>query len=450
MTEKEDFWKQCQQQVKKLIPADQYKKWIKPLRANYRDNVVLISATNGWEGRKVQDSFGDVIEAAVREVADDGEVQVQFDYQRTPAVPLRSGRKKKSATRQQQAPSLEERFTFERFVTGSTKGVEKAMAWDAANSFNDELMTLVIFGDSGFGKTHLLHAIGHRIYEQHPDKAIKLTHSTSFVNEVTSILAKPQGRNINAAMRALQSEYTQHDVILMDDLHRLAGKDKTQAEFLELLNIWQERRTKLAFVSLAPIAELEKLNPALRSRLLGGVSIQAMEPDEDAKVQILLQHAAREDCNLPQDVAEYLAQQLDGDIRVLKGTLLTIVKAQRFSGRKTRGIGKDAVDRALGSLNRQKRPVTAERVLDLVSDRFNVSPADIKSNARVHSKLIPRQIGMLLTREFTSLPYTEIATAFGRKDHTTVKNALEAIERKMRSDVRLRRDYDWLKSELRK
>ena len=423
------------------------------MKAERQGNIVLISSTNGWAGRRVQDDFGEVIAAAIRAEADDESLQIQFDNARSSAIatPKRSERHSAQKAKQQTA-DLEERFTFDQYVSGTTKKIEKGMAMEVASSFNDDLMTLVIFGDSGLGKTHLLHAIGHHIYDEFPDKAIKLTHSTSIVNEVTSILKPtgPQGRNINAAMRSLQSKYSQHDVILLDDLHRLVGKKKIQEEFLHLLNMWQEHRTKLAFTSLGPLADLEQLDPALRSRLLGGVSIHAVEPDEDTKIEILLEHAAREDFKLPSNVAQYLAHQLDGDIRILKGTLLSIVKAQSFSGRRLHPITEEAVDRALRSLNRQKKPVTAERVLDLVSERFDVSVQDIKSAARTHTKLIPRQMGMLLTHEFTSLPHTEIATAFGRKDHTTVKNALSAIGRKMQSDRQLRRDYDWLKSELKR
>ena len=453
MSDKSELWARCLQQFKERFSADEYDQWIKPLRADFQDDVLLISSTNGWAGRKVQHRFGDAIRTVVQNQLGDEAVKIEFSNRRSQSVgvPLRTNKRPARSPSPAQ-PDLDKQFTFDQFVTGSTKGVEKAVALDVANSFNDDLMVLVIYGDSGMGKTHLLHAIGHHIYEKFPDKAIELTHSTSLVNEVTSILAKtgPQNRNINAAMRSLQDKYSQHDVILLDDLHRLVGKQKIQEEFLHLLNIWHKQRTKLAFTSLGPLADLERLDPALRSRLLGGISIHAVEPDEDAKVQILLQHAAREEVNLPQNVAQYLAQQLEGDIRILKGTLLSIVKAEKHSGRRLRSISEESVDRALHNLNRTRKPVTAERVLDLVSERFNVSVHDIKGAARVHSKLIPRQMGMLLTHEFTSLPHTEIATAFGRKDHSTVKNALSAIERKMKSDAQLRRDYDWLKHELKK
>ena len=453
MSDETELWERCHRQFKQRIGAIDYDKWIKPLRADFDGDVLLISSTNGWAGRKVQDTFGEVIRTVVRDQADNAALKIEFSNKRSQPVgePLRVNRRPSRIPKSSRA-DLDQQFTFDQFVAGSAKGVEKAVAYDVANSFNDDLMVLVIYGDSGMGKTHLLHAIGHHIYEKFPDKAIELTHSTSLVNEVTSILkpSGPQNRNINAAMRSLQDKYSQHDVILLDDLHRLVGKQKFQEEFLHLLNIWQKQRTKLAFTSLGPLADLERLDPALRSRLLGGISIHAVEPDEDTKVQILLQHAAREEVSLPQNVAQYLAQQLEGDIRILKGTLLSIVKAEKYSGRRLRSITEESVDRALRNLNRAKKPVTAERVLTLVSERFNVSVNDIKGAARVHSKLIPRQMGMLLTHEFTSLPHTEIATAFGRKDHSTVKNALSAIERKMKSDARLRRDYDWLKHELKK
>ena len=453
MSDKSELWERCHHEFRLRFNADEYDKWIKPLRADFQGDVLLISSTNGWAGRKVQDTFGGAIKSVIRNQVGDASIKVEFSNRRSQPVgkPLRTDRRA-SRTRNSPQPDLDKQFTFDQFVTGSTKAVEKAVALDVANSFNDDLMVLVIYGDSGMGKTHLLHAIGHHIYDKFPDKAVELTHSTSLVSEVTSILTakSPQNLNINAAMRSLQDKYSQHDVILLDDLHRLVGKQKIQEEFLHLLNIWQKQRTKLAFTSLGPLADLERLDPALRSRLLGGISIHAVEPDEDTKVQILLQHAAREDVNLPQNVAQYLAQQLEGDIRILKGTLLSIVKAEKHSGRRLRPITEESVDRALRNLNRTRKPVTPERVLNLVSERFNVSVTDIKGAARVHSKLIPRQMGMLLTHEFTSLPHTEIATAFGRKDHSTVKNALSAIERKMNSDARLRRDYDWLKHELKK
>ncbi len=452
MSDKSELWQRCQHQFKLRFGENEYDKWIKPLRADFHGDVLLISSTNGWAGRKVQDAFGEDIRTVIRDQIRDASLKIEFSNKRSQALgaPLRTERRPSRAKKTSQ-PDLDKQFTFDQFITGSTKGVEKSVAYDVADSFNDDLMVLVIYGDSGMGKTHLLHAIGHHIYEKFPDKAIELTHSTSLVNEVTSILkpSGPHGRNINAAMRSLQDKYSQHDVILLDDLHRLVGKQKIQEEFLHLLNIWHKQHTKLAFTSLGPLADLERLDPALRSRLLGGISIHAVEPDEDAKVQILLQHAAREDVNLPQNVAQYLAQQLEGDIRILKGTLLSIVKTEKYSGRRLSSISEESVDRALRNLNRSRKPVTAERVLNLVSERFNVSVSDIKSGARVHSKLIPRQMGMLLTHEFTSLPHTEIATAFGRKDHSTVKNALSAIERKMKSDARLRRDYDWLKHELK-
>lgn len=447
------LWDRCQRRFRERIPADEYEKWIKPLRVDDEGNVLRIYAANGWAGRRVKEAYGEVITAVVRGEANNPKVVIKFSNRRKieQSLPLRMESRANSDPKIASQPVLEKNFTFDQFVTGGTKEVEKAVAYNVANSFSDDVMTLVIYGDSGLGKTHLLHAIGNHIYENFPDKAIGITHSTSFVNEVTSIL-RPSGsqeKNINAAMNALQNKYTQHDVILIDDLHRLVGKQKIQEEFLQILNIWQDHSTKLAFTSLGNVADLDRLDGSLRSRLLGGISIHALEPDEDAKVEILLQHASQEDVKMPRPVAEYLAEQLGGDIRILKGTLLSIVKAQKYSSRSKRSITTDSIDQALQSLNQNKIPVTADRVLQAVASRFNISVHDIKSRSRVRSKLIPRQMGMLLTQEFTSLPNTEIATAFGRKDHSNVKLAIAAIENKMKADAQLRRDYAWLKRELR-
>lgn len=455
MTNSQQLWDRCQQRFRERIPAEQYEQWIKPLRADLDTSGVRIYTTNGWTGRRVQASYGEVIRSVVRAEANDPSLKVVFSNKRniSRTQPIRAEAQSPSEDEKSppQQATLVKNYTFGQFVTGGTKDAEKAVAYDVADSFGDDLMTLVIFGDSGLGKTHLLHAIGNHIYENYPEKAVGLTHSTSLVNEVTSVLrpSGAQAQNINAAMNALHAKYAQHDVILLDDLHRLVGKKKIQEEFLELLNIWQERNTKLAFTSLGQSADLDQLDPSLRSRLLGGISIHAMEPDEDAKVEILLQHATQEDIDLPDPVAEYLASQLDSDIRILKGTLLSIAKAQTLSSRNKRTITTESVDRALHGLNRDRKPVTAERVLEAVATRFDVSVHEVTSSSRVRNKLIPRQMGMLLAQELTTLPNTEIATAFGRKDHTTVKHAVVAIEQKMKADIQLRRDYAWLKRQLK-
>lgn len=453
MTIKHDAWAHCHRELQQKMSEADFERWIRPLRVEVAGNALKLNFANRWDGKKVQESYGELIESVAQMVTGNDSVEVRYNTQAVAYAPkpLRSEREGVSSSTLH-ASELEPKFTFDRFVTGQSKHVEKAMALDVAESFSDDVMSVVIFGDSGLGKSHLLHAIGHQIYEQNPEKAIKVAHSTSFVSEVTTILAPSRNReaSTNDLMQQLQNKYSRHDVVLLEDLHRLVNKPKIQEEFLHLLNMWHEQGTKLAFTSLGPMADLEDLEPALRSRLLGGVSIHAMTPDEDTKVQILLHQADEENVNLPTDVAAYMAQQLQGDIRVLKGTLLSIVKAHSHSGPRRRPITVESVDQTISIHRLDRAPVTANRILDLVSQRFKVSVLDVKGSARVHSKLIPRQMGMLLAHELTSLPLTEIAKAFGRKDHTTVKNALSAIERKMKSDINLRRDYDWLVNELRK
>ena len=430
-----------------------FERWIKPLRVDVVDNVLKLNFTNRWDGKKVKESFGELIQSVAQSVTGDESVTLQFDTHSSPSHPdpIRTGRESPLHS-DGQGTDLEPKFTFDRFVSGSAKHVEKAMAQDVADSFHDDLMSVVIFGDSGLGKSHLLHAIGHHISDSYPGKSIKVAHSTTFVSEVTTILAPNRASNAstNELMQQLQSKYSTHDVILLEDLHRLVNKPKIQEEFLHLLNMWQDQRTKLAFTSLGQMAHLEELDPALRSRLLGGMSIHAVAPDEETKVEILLHQAVEESIDLPPDVATYLAQQMKGDIRVLKGTLLSVVKAHRYSGAGRRPITFESIEQTLSIHHLNRMPITAGRILELVSQRFDVSVADIKGSARVHSRLIPRQMGMLLTHELTSMPLTEIAKAFGRKDHTTVKNALNAITRKMKVDFSLKRDYDWLQNELRK
>ena len=444
------IWTDCLAILKERTTPDIFNNYIKPLRVERRNDQFVVNAANRWIGRLIRDEQGELIRQVIAEAAGISEDQVLFAFKPEIAAENPSAiRVDTRATKQR--PQLDRNYRFDTFVGGRSKYVEKAIAMSAAESFTSDMATLVIFGNSGYGKTHLLHAIGHHIYDKYPEKALKVTHSTTFVNQVTSILKPSSSRkkNTNTAMQELQLDYTQHDVILLDDLHHLVGKKKTQEEFLHLLNIWQERQTKLAVTSLGDLKELDGLDSALRSRLLGGVAIHAIEPDESVKVQVLLHQAKKEDIDLPEPIAEYLASQLDGDIRVLKGTLLSIARTQAFSSRRSSAVTRGVVDDALDNLNRKKRAPTVEYILAAVSEHFDVSVNDIRSGTRVRSKLVPRQVGMMLAHELTTLPLTEIAAAFGRKDHSTVKNALVALPAKLNKDPDLRRDYDLLKKTLR-
>ena len=453
MNAQQKYWNQCQKLLRERTSADIYQRWLAPLRVEWQGNRVSVIAANRWAVRQIQDDYGHLIEDVVREVTANQHLLVTFkhsrDLRQPPALRVEYDEHTKTTAK---APRLEKDYTFDRFLTGTTKSAEKAAAIDVAESFESDLATVVIYGTTGLGKSHLLHAIGHHVVSRFPEKNIKLTHSTTFVNDITSILGArgPRKGSVSDEMMALQREYLRHDVILLDDLHRLVGKDKTQDEFLQLVDQWQTRGTKLVFASLGTTDELTELNPSLRSRLLGGLSIQAMEPDPSVKVQILLHQASREDYDLPEDVAEYLAEQLPSDIRVLKGTLMSIARAQPVLAGRRQRLTREAVDETLTSRNLKRQAVTADRILTEVGKYFGVTVADIQSSTRVRSKLIPRQIGMKLAHELTTLPMTEIALAFGRKDHSTVKHALDTLPAKMSKNPDLRQDYERLANVLKK
>lgn len=442
-----DLWNQCLAVLREQTDKDTFENLIKPLRVESVKDRVVVQSANRWIVKRAQEECGDLIKGVISGATGVPHNRISFsDKRSTKATRLEALRVDNRATRQKIVPDLDQNFRFDNFLTGDSKEVEKAIAMNIADSFNNDQAIVVIFGSSGFGKTHLLHAMGHRIYEKHPDKVLKLAHSTTFVNEVTSRLKQSSSRHrsTHEAMRQLQQEYTHPDVILIDDLHHLMGKKKIQEEFLNLLNLWQQQQTKLAFTTLGDLKQLDGLESALRSRLLGGVAIHAVEPDDTVKVKVLLHQAQKEDINLDPSVAAYLASHLDGDIRVLKGTLLSIARTQAFARKRSSAVTRDVVDDTLSKLNRHKQAPTVDYILAKVSEHFDISISDIRSSTRTRNKLIPRQMGMVLTHELTTLPLTEIASAFGRKDHSTVKNTLVALPEKMKKNPDLKRDYDKL------
>lgn len=450
MNAKPEYWSLCQELLKERVDRPSFDRWLDPLRVDWGVDRVTVIAANAWISRQVEAEFGSQIAEAVHEVAPEEQLEVTYNYLPETGVPKPLRVEKTNRT--EHAAKLEPSYTFKRFLPGETKRAEKAAAIEVAETFSSDLATVVILGTTGLGKSHLLHAIGHHIYDQFPDKKVKLTHSTTFVNDVTSALrpSSPRKASVSETMQKVHNQYLKYDVVMLDDLHRLVGKEKTQEEFLQLVDQWQSRGTKLVFASLGTADELVGLSSPLRSRLFGGLSIQAMEPEPSLKVQILLQQAAQEDYNLPLAVAEHLAEQMTSDIRVLKGTLLSIVRAQPLVHGRRQPLTREAVDEALTKRNLKRQAITTDRILAEVGRYFKVTADEIRSSTRVRSKLLPRQLGMMLAHELTPLPLTEIARAFGRKDHTTVKHAIETLPSKMAKNTDLRRDYDRLVHELKK
>ena len=327
--------------------------------------------------------------------------------------------------------SLNPKYTFERFVVGIGNRVCHAAAIAVAENLEKTYNPLFICGGVGLGKTHLLHAIGNRIRETHPNLKVLYVTSETFMNEyIDSIITRTTALDF-------RSKYRTADVLLMDDIQFLQRKEGTQEEFFHTFNELHQNSNHIVMTSDRPPKNLETVEERLRSRFEWGMVAEILPPNFETRVAILRQKC--EDHRLeqiPDGVLNYIAEVVQTNIRDLEGTLIRIVtEASVFKEELTVDFARKVLSHITMTTPRAyRKAVTAEDIQKTVANYFRVKVPDLKSAKRTKVLVFPRQIAMHLCRELTNLSLTEIATAFGKRDHTTVLHAISRVEEAMRQD----------------
>ena len=331
---------------------------------------------------------------------------------------------------------LNEKYTFEHFVAGASNQFAYAACKAAAEKPAEEEGRVVGFGGVGLGKTHLLHAIGLEIKRQHPDWNILLLSAEQFTNEVIVSIRDGQ-------MEALRAKYRDHcDVLLMDDIQFLAGKDRTQEEFFHTFNNLYETRRQIVVTSDKFPNEIPELEERLSSRFQWGLIADIQPPELETRVAILEKKARLDGIPLPDEVAMFLATHVKSNVRELEGALIRVEAFASLTGQEiTLELAKEVLKDVLALHGR--RP-DAEHILRAVASFYNVKVSDLKGQRRHKQIALPRQVAMYLTRKLTDLSFPEIGRAFGGKDHSTVMSACKKVERLVQSDLNLRQAVETL------
>ncbi len=320
-----------------------------------------------------------------------------------------------------QSPSvqLNDRYTFDSFVVGANNRFAHAASVAVADNPGKVYNPLFIYGGAGLGKTHLMHAIGHYIQEQHPEMQLVYITSESFTNELISAIQKGKALDFKKRFRNV-------DVLLVDDIQFIAGRDSTQEEFFNTFNELHGASKQIVLTSDKPPQEIPKLEERLKSRFGGGVTCDIQRPDLETRIAILRKKAQMEGIDVPNDVLELIAVNVDSNIRELEGSLNRLRAYANVVNRPyTEALCREALREVFE--NKHRRAITPDMILRRVCEFYGVSEADLLSANRRREFVQPRQVAMYLTREMTALSLPQIGAFFGNRDHSTVMHACSVV-----------------------
>ena len=333
--------------------------------------------------------------------------------------------------------NLISKYRFDTFVVGGNNKFAHSASLAVAESPGEVYNPLYLYGGAGLGKTHLMHSIGHFILDQDPDMKVLYVTSEQFTNEVIESI-----RSGNAAkMNRLREKYRTVDVLLIDDVQFIIGKESTQEEFFHTFNVLHSAGKQIILSSDKPPKEMETLDERFRSRFEWGLIADIQPPDYETRMAILKKNAENDNKNIKEEVFDYIANNIKSNIRELEGAYNKVIAFSRLNKVE---ITLDNIEEALKDIipSNAKKKITPQYIIGIVAEHFSISPEDIISKRRNSELVQPRQICMYLCRHLTEEPLQGIAQALGKKDHTTVIHGIEKITYEMTVNEELKNRID--------
>ena len=334
---------------------------------------------------------------------------------------------------------LNPKYTFDTFVVGSNNKFAQAAALAVAESPGDTYNPLFIYGGAGLGKTHLMHSIAHFILEHDKNSRVLYVTSEEFTNELIETIRNGN----NTAMSKFREKYRNIDVLLVDDIQFIIGKESTQEEFFHTFNSLHSAKKQIIISSDKPPKDMEILEERFRSRFEWGLIADITLPDYETRMAILHKNEEMNGYSISEDVIKYIATNIKSNIRELEGAF-NKVKLEK------KEVTLELAEQALKDIISpdEKKVITPEYIISVVAEHYGVTPADLSGNKRNSKIVMPRQVSMYLCREIISTPLKNIGKALGNRDHTTVMHGIEKIENELQTDDNLKNTIDILKKKI--
>jgi chromosomal replication initiator protein len=428
------IWNNCLAKLEHEIPTNDFSTWIRPLQAVESSEQLKLLAPNRFIIDHIKQHFLTIIEDAVCEFSN-ATLQVRFEIgsKKTAAAPKPNGSAKSQDAKKPVRPEfLNKQYTFDTFVEGKSNVLARAASLTVSENIGKIYNPLFIYGGSGLGKTHLMHAIGNAVIQHNPNANIVYLHSEKFVQDMVKAL---QQNSINH----FKDYYRNIDVLLMDDIQFLAGKERSQEEFFHTFNNLLDQKHQVVLTCDKYPKEIDGLEDRLKSRFSWGLPVAVDPPDVETRTAILIKKASQRGVDLDYEIAFFIAKRIPSNVRDLEGALSRVIANSTLTGRAiTLEFTKEALH---DMLSMQDRLVSIDNIQKTVAEYFKIRVADLSSKTRKQSITRPRQIAMTLARELTSHSFPEIGEAFGGRDHTTVINACKRVAELQEEDVKTAEDY---------
>lgn len=434
-----DLWRRCLERLEGDLSAEDLHTWLMPLQARDDADGLQLFAPNAYTLEIVRERYLSRIEAVLL-LLNGKAMPVRLDVGSNSARPSPTPRPvhmqtAKAAPAPSFANNLDPHYTFETFVEGKSNQLGKAAAMQVATNPGRAYNPLLLYGGTGLGKTHLMHAAGNLMLEHNPDFKVMYLRSEQFVGSMIEAL---RAKSMDQFKRRFRSV----DALLIDDIQFFAGKDTTQEEFFHTFNALFESKQQIILTCDRYPKEVDKLEPRLKSRLGWGLSVAIEPPDFETRAAILLAKAHEKGVQLDENVAMLLAKRIRSNVRDLEGALNTLAARANFYNKP---ITTDFAEETLRDLlATHAQAVTIPNIQKITAEYFNVRLQDLLSKRRVRSLARPRQIAMTLSKELTEHSLPEIGEAFGGRDHTTVMHACKTIRKFVETDPRMRQDWEQL------
>ncbi|MEH7462567.1 chromosomal replication initiator protein DnaA [Bacillus thuringiensis] len=442
-----DLWNSTLKELEKKVSKPSYETWLKSTKAySLKKDVFTITAPNEFARDWLESHYSDLIsetiihlmgaELTIRFIIPQSQTEEEFDY-----PPVQKNKTMHDEPNHFPKSMLNPKYIFDTFVIGSGNRFAHAASLAVAEAPAKAYNPLFIYGGVGLGKTHLMHAIGHYVIEHNPNAKVVYLSSEKFTNEFINSIRDNKAVDF-------RNKYRNVDVLLIDDIQFLAGKEQTQEEFFHTFNALHEESKQIVISSDRPPKEIPTLEDRLRSRFEWGLITDITPPDLETRIAILRKKAKAEGLDIPNEVMLYIANQIDSNIRELEGALIRVVA---YSSLINKDMNADLAAEALKHIIPNSKPkiISIYDIQKAVGDIFQVKLEDFKAKKRTKSVAFPRQIAMYLSRELTDSSLPKIGEEFGGRDHTTVIHAHEKISKLLKTDTQLQRQIEEIRDILK-
>ena len=415
-----DIWKIVLERLKQDLSETTISTWFDEVEiVSIKDRTLYLHCPNDFKRSTIESMFSDRIRDSLRDI-----YSADFD------VKLLSSDESTALFQPEEKRSVSVmdsgEFTFDTFVVGESNKMAYAAARAVADGASDHYNPLFIYGDSGLGKTHLIYAIAHQIRARRPSAKIIYIKGDDFINEFIELVRAGRGSEFRA-------KYRDADLLLVDDVQFVAGKEQVQNEFFHTFNTLYEAGRQIVLTSDRPPSDMHLLDDRLRTRFEWGLLVDVQPPDFETRLAIVKNKAAQWGTVIDDDIARYIAENVTSNVRQLEGTMNKILAYRDLIGRE---MDADAAHRAVEDFMKKNANLapTAAMIIAETSRYFGIDEQVIKGSARSREVVNARQAAMYLVRRMTALSTPDIGREFGGRDHTTVLHSLDQIEKKMKSD----------------